>query len=250
MGVERQRTIGPHPLRSPLRLRNGVGRRAGTQWRTVRRTFVDARGMRTREQGKKGPTTVAGRRSRRSRSSGRPMPIENAGGAAGRNGGKYPTMGLAPCADEISASLDDQSPISRQPESYPPRRANAGASPIAPCPLHDPDSMRANGKETGSIRPSSSRSRNRSRRPATRWSSVEASSGGISPGSGDMADTRCCPHPPLKWASSHSRPPSHPALVIEAEWRKHASGVVPAQPRARPEGQRPIPLRASIILVG
>jgi hypothetical protein len=30
------------------------------------------------------------------------------------------------------------------------------------------------------------------------------------------------------------------ALVIEAEWRKRAEGVVPAQPRARPEGQRPM----------
>ena len=29
------------------------------------------------------------------------------------------------------------------------------------------------------------------------------------------------------------------ALAIEAEWRKHAAGVVPAQPKARPEGQRP-----------
>jgi hypothetical protein len=28
------------------------------------------------------------------------------------------------------------------------------------------------------------------------------------------------------------------ALVVEAEWRKRAEGVVPAQPRARPEGQR------------
>jgi hypothetical protein len=30
------------------------------------------------------------------------------------------------------------------------------------------------------------------------------------------------------------------ALAIEAEWRKNAAGVVPAQPKARPEGQRPI----------
>src|SRR5713226_743120 len=30
------------------------------------------------------------------------------------------------------------------------------------------------------------------------------------------------------------------ALAIEAEWRKHAAGVVPAQPKARPEGQRTI----------
>jgi hypothetical protein len=30
------------------------------------------------------------------------------------------------------------------------------------------------------------------------------------------------------------------ALAIEAEWRKHAAGVVPAQPKARPKGQRPI----------
>jgi len=30
------------------------------------------------------------------------------------------------------------------------------------------------------------------------------------------------------------------ALAIEAEWRKRAAGVVPAQPKARPEGQRPI----------
>ena len=30
------------------------------------------------------------------------------------------------------------------------------------------------------------------------------------------------------------------ALPIEAEWRKHAAGVVPAQPKARPEGQRSI----------
>jgi hypothetical protein len=30
------------------------------------------------------------------------------------------------------------------------------------------------------------------------------------------------------------------ALAIEAEWRKQAAGVVPAQPKARPEGQRPI----------
>ena len=30
------------------------------------------------------------------------------------------------------------------------------------------------------------------------------------------------------------------ALAIGAEWRKHAAGVVPAQPKARPEGQRPI----------
>ena len=30
------------------------------------------------------------------------------------------------------------------------------------------------------------------------------------------------------------------ALAIEAEWRKHATGVVPAQPKARPEGERPI----------
>ncbi|KCZ50364.1 hypothetical protein [Hyphomonas pacifica] len=29
------------------------------------------------------------------------------------------------------------------------------------------------------------------------------------------------------------------ALGIEAEWRKRAMGVVPAQPKARPEGQRP-----------
>jgi hypothetical protein len=29
------------------------------------------------------------------------------------------------------------------------------------------------------------------------------------------------------------------ALAIEAEWRKHVAGVVPAQPKARPEGQRP-----------
>lgn len=29
------------------------------------------------------------------------------------------------------------------------------------------------------------------------------------------------------------------ALGIEAEWRKRALGVVPAQPKARPEGQRP-----------
>jgi hypothetical protein len=28
-------------------------------------------------------------------------------------------------------------------------------------------------------------------------------------------------------------------LAIEAEWRKQAAGVVPAQPKARPEGQRP-----------
>lgn len=28
------------------------------------------------------------------------------------------------------------------------------------------------------------------------------------------------------------------ALAIEAEWRKRAAGVVPAQPKARPEGQR------------
>lgn len=26
---------------------------------------------------------------------------------------------------------------------------------------------------------------------------------------------------------------------IEAEWRKRAIGVVPAQPKARPKGQRP-----------
>jgi hypothetical protein len=32
----------------------------------------------------------------------------------------------------------------------------------------------------------------------------------------------------------------HFRLAIEAEWRKHAAGVVPAQPKARPEGQRPI----------
>jgi len=30
------------------------------------------------------------------------------------------------------------------------------------------------------------------------------------------------------------------ALAIEAEWRKRAEGVIPAQPKARPEGQRPI----------
>lgn len=30
------------------------------------------------------------------------------------------------------------------------------------------------------------------------------------------------------------------ALAIEAEWRKRAAGVVPAQPKARPEGQRHI----------
>jgi hypothetical protein len=30
------------------------------------------------------------------------------------------------------------------------------------------------------------------------------------------------------------------ALAIEAGWRKHAAGVVPAQPKARPEGQRPL----------
>jgi hypothetical protein len=30
------------------------------------------------------------------------------------------------------------------------------------------------------------------------------------------------------------------ALAIEAEWRKRAASVVPAQPKARPEGQRPI----------
>jgi len=29
------------------------------------------------------------------------------------------------------------------------------------------------------------------------------------------------------------------ALAIEAEWRKQVAGVVPAQPKARPEGQRP-----------
>jgi hypothetical protein len=29
------------------------------------------------------------------------------------------------------------------------------------------------------------------------------------------------------------------ALAIEAEWRKHAAGVVSAQPKARPEGQGP-----------
>jgi hypothetical protein len=30
------------------------------------------------------------------------------------------------------------------------------------------------------------------------------------------------------------------ALAIEAEWRKRAASVVPAQPKARPEGRRPI----------
>ena len=30
------------------------------------------------------------------------------------------------------------------------------------------------------------------------------------------------------------------AFLLEAEWRKHAAGVVPAQPKERPEGQRPI----------
>jgi hypothetical protein len=30
------------------------------------------------------------------------------------------------------------------------------------------------------------------------------------------------------------------ALAIEAEWRKRAASVVPAQPKAQPEGQRPI----------
>ena len=29
------------------------------------------------------------------------------------------------------------------------------------------------------------------------------------------------------------------ALAIEAEWRKRAAGVVPAQPKARPEGRHP-----------
>ena len=29
------------------------------------------------------------------------------------------------------------------------------------------------------------------------------------------------------------------ALAIEAEWRKRAASVVPAQPKAQPEGQRP-----------
>src|SRR6266576_3606768 len=33
-------------------------------------------------------------------------------------------------------------------------------------------------------------------------------------------------------------PPS--CVSDEAEWRKHAAGVVPAQPKARPEGQRTI----------
>ena len=31
-------------------------------------------------------------------------------------------------------------------------------------------------------------------------------------------------------------PPPFLALAIEAEWRKRAAGVVPAQPKARPEG--------------
>jgi uncharacterized protein (DUF1778 family) len=39
----------------------------------------------------------------------------------------------------------------------------------------------------------------------------------------------------------HARgPPRSPplALAIEAEWRKHVAGVVPAQPKAQPEGKR------------
>lgn len=34
-------------------------------------------------------------------------------------------------------------------------------------------------------------------------------------------------------------PPPFLALAIEAEWRKRAIGVVPAQPKARSKGQRP-----------
>ena len=30
-----------------------------------------------------------------------------------------------------------------------------------------------------------------------------------------------------------------PVSAIEAEWRKRAAGVVPAQPKARPEGRHP-----------
>ena len=39
------------------------------------------------------------------------------------------------------------------------------------------------------------------------------------------------------------------ALGIEAEWRKRAMGVVPAQQKARPEGQRPIPVTFTSMLV-
>ena len=45
---------------------------------------------------------------------------------------------------------------------------------------------------------------------------------GVPPSVGLLAK---CPQPPL-------------ALAIEAEWRKRAAGVVPAQPRERPEGKR------------
>ncbi len=43
----------------------------------------------------------------------------------------------------------------------------------------------------------------------------------------------------------HARGPTPPlllALAIEAEWRKLAAGRVPAQPRARPAGQRQDPV--------
>lgn len=47
--------------------------------------------------------------------------------------------------------------------------------------------------------------------------------------------------PSLARAGLHQRKGYQPplfALAIEAEWRKRALGVVPAQPKARPEGQR------------
>lgn len=71
--------------------------------------------------------------------------------------------------------------------------------------------------------------------PPAVWSGWKAEPHG--PAGGDQGGS-----PRLACSIAWGLPRNGPAAIalgIEAEWRKRAKGVVPAQPKARPEGQRP-----------
>ncbi|MDQ0393512.1 hypothetical protein J3R73_003304 [Labrys monachus] len=206
-----------------------------------RRLFCLAMQSALARGGKKLATDVAGRRARRSRSSVRPNPFEDAVGVAYTEIGRNTALVAMACAPGTKrAPRSRQSIPNRRRQGRPRlhkrtrmlpdlrllRCAGVGQAgedhlqgpkrPVSPADdpnfhAFEPDESVAAEKEITDAR-------------SRRWCHEPTPTGCRSPGRG---------------CSGGRRRPLF-ALAIEAEWRKRAIGVVPALPKARPEGQRPI----------
>lgn len=192
--------------------------------------------------GKKRATDVAGRRARRSRSSVRPNPFEDAVGVAGKEIGR--NTALAPVGlrakHEKRRRTSGRGNLTPDVDGKAIPSSTGGYGRFAIFAVFAPPTLAGRRRSPpGVVQPSlSSRTIRGSTlsTPLTRLTRTTPTSWFRR---GRSTAKRPVSHSSKRGIHVNGQTPLFFALAMEAEWRKRANGVVPAQPTARPEGQRP-----------